>query len=499
MKSTRRWWLGWGLLSVAILALLGAALLVPGAAAVPVLTQVRGWLQPGPTTHGHHQIELACEACHGDKPFGGGEVLQRACVQCHGAALKQGDDKHPASKFEDPRNAFRLDKVDAVRCVTCHVEHRPELTHAMGVTLPTDYCAHCHAGKDEVPASHEGMAFDSCATAGCHNYHDNRALYEDFLLKHADAPAMLAKAVVRERGLLEWLATSAAYPQARFPIEALDAARADAPPGTAVEPHLKDWLASRHAAAGVNCSACHVVGANLPEGASAPAGAGRWQDRPATPAACQGCHGEEVTGLQAGLHGMRLAQGLPPMRTEAARLPMREDPKHAQLDCNSCHAPHAPDVQRAAAESCLGCHADEHTRAYEGSPHHRLWQRELRGELPPGSGVSCATCHMPRDQVATADGSRYGVQHNQSATLRPNEKMLRPVCQSCHGLGFGIDALADPALVANNFRGRPARHVASIDMALEKDRQARLAKEARRAAAAAPVPVSSPATERSVP
>ena len=45
----------------------------------------------GETTHGHHQIEMACTACHTD-PFGGTEVLQNACVDCHGEELKSVSD-----------------------------------------------------------------------------------------------------------------------------------------------------------------------------------------------------------------------------------------------------------------------------------------------------------------------------------------------------------------------------------------------------------------------
>jgi hypothetical protein len=60
------------------------------------------------------------------------------------------------------------------------------------------------------------------------------------------------------------------------------------------------------------------------------------------------------------------------------------------------------------------------------------------------------------------------VQHNQNANLRPNEKMIREVCMHCHGLGFSIDALADPKLVEANFRGSPARHIQSIEMAVRK-------------------------------
>ena len=46
--------------------------------------------------------------------------------------------------------------------------------------------------------------------------------------------------------------------------------------------------------------------------------------------------------------------------------------------------------------------------------------------------------------------------------------MIRPVCMNCHGLGFSIDALADKKLLINNFNGRPAVHIESIDMA-ERD------------------------------
>ena len=111
----------------------------------------------------------------------------------------------------------------------------------------------------------------------------------------------------------------------------------------------------------------------------------------------------------------------------------------------------------------MSCHADPHTQAYVGSPHHALWQAELAGDAEPGSGVSCATCHMfkveRRGTIFTS--------HHQNDGLRPNEKMIRPVCLHCHGLGFAIDALADEDLAAGNFRGQPAVHVESIDWAVQ--------------------------------
>jgi hypothetical protein len=84
---------------------------------------------------------------------------------------------------------------------------------------------------------------------------------------------------------------------------------------------------------------------------------------------------------------------------------------------------------------------------------------------PRNSGVSCATCHLPRE-IQRQDGKDIvRVQHNQNINLRPRDKMVRSVCLNCHGLGFSLDALADTALVARNFAGSPARHVPSLDMA----------------------------------
>ena len=86
--------------------------------------------------------------------------------------------------------------------------------------------------------------------------------------------------------------------------------------------------------------------------------------------------------------------------------------------------------------------------------------------MPEGSGVSCATCHMPRVALDVNDWLRRTVvQHNQNATLTPNEKMIRPACMNCHGLGFSINSLADEHLIQNNFSTKPAIHIESIDMA----------------------------------
>ncbi|MGB1800796.1 MAG: hypothetical protein ACPHLK_08215, partial [Gammaproteobacteria bacterium] len=112
-------------------------------------------------------------------------------------------------------------------------------------------------------------------------------------------------------------------------------------------------------------------------------------------------------------------------------------------------------------------HNDEHSLAYEDSAHHQLWKKELAGEAKENSGVTCATCHMPRFEKEFYDGEFYMgiVEHNQSKTLQPNEKMIRPVCMNCHGLEFSINALADEELIRKNFNGQPSVKIEGMKMA----------------------------------
>ena len=427
-------WLVWGLLSLAAVAVLGWLMIFDSPMQKVFLL--------GATSGGHHQIELACQQCH-RQPFGGIEALQAACVDCHGGELEAAKDSHPKSKFTDPRNADRLAKLDVRYCVICHREHRPAITRAMGVTQPEDYCYHCHGDIGEERRSHAGLAFNTCADSGCHNFHDNRALYEDFLASHQNEPALRqsARLLVRD-------ADQAAALAERPSLGITDA---DAPPPEAANREvIGEWAASRHAAAGINCTDCHAAD-------------GPWQARPAW-RICQGCHQRQAEGFLAGKHGMRLAAGLTAMRPALARLPMRHDAHERELTCESCHGAHDYDIRRASVDACLGCHDDRHSRAYPGSVHHRIWQKELAGAVPPGSGVSCASCHLPRQAFPDRGGRIWVVsQHNQNDNLRPNEKMIRSVCLTCHGLGFSLDALADPALIADNFSSPPVSNVQSLD------------------------------------
>lgn len=392
-------------------------------------------LLPGTTTHGHYQIELSCESCHSEA-FAGTEAMQDACVDCHGAELNAAEDSHPKSKFTDPRNADRVAKLDARYCVTCHTEHRPDATATMGLSLPGDYCYQCHLDIADERPTHAGLGFETCASAGCHNFHDNRALYEDYLVAHS--------------------AETATHPFATVPARTR---RTAVPEDSTGRP--AGWVGSAHDVAGTTCTDCHH--------AEEQTAAGWAPDVP--PSKCGDCHEQEVVQFGSGRHGMRWAADLGPMLPRDARLPMREDASARELDCNSCHSTHRYDTETAAVGACLGCHDDEHSRGYSNSPHARLWWDEVGGVAPRGSGVSCATCHLPR--VVVGDDVR--VQHNQNDNLRPNEKMIRSVCVNCHGVGFSIDALADRELVLRNFDADPGIHVESITMATgrlsEKERK----------------------------
>ena len=481
----------------AIVWLVGTTLLV--AAYVAATLVVGGDRRPlliGSTTDAHHQIEMACETCHAAAPFSESAAAERSlnetCRNCHGDELNAADDSHPRSMFRNPRMAAYWEKLDARLCTSCHAEHRPEITRAGAVTVAMDFCVACHSEGDQDVRldrpSHAGLGFDTCATAGCHNYHDNRVLYEEFLVDHAGEPSQKPEPVHVTTARLRALQRPGETALGRD--DAVAPATAFADPGT-----LTQWVGSGHAAAGVNCAACHAE--DPADGSESGDVSAHWVEAPST-TACRSCHEPQARSFARGRHGMRQHPGIAPPRDPAAgleriglsgvvpmivaewladpvpptrmsvgeaRLPMRADADaHRTLDCGACHRPHDVDTARAAVEACASCHDDRHTRAYFDSPHHRLWQAELAGEAPLGAGVSCATCHMPM----TANRDTIATNHNQNDTLRPNEKMIRPVCLDCHGLEFSLDALADAGLVERNFTGTPTVHVESVEWAMRR-------------------------------
>ncbi len=407
---------------------------------------------PGHSTDGHYQIEMACTACHDNEAkdgiFTSEGVTNKACNACHGEDLEKFSDSHPTRKFKNPENAVFLQHVDAMRCTACHTEHRLDRTRPMGVTIPENFCAHCHEVTLENRESHRDLPFNTCATAGCHNYHDNVALAPSFMTKRYGQPDHITGATVVETdALVRWLEEGN---ERRQP---LTLASADAPSEHCQDPKiLNDWHSDAHSAAGVNCMDCHSTSEDPSS----------WVAKP-DHTSCQTCHEAEVTTFLKGKHGMRLAHsGIGAMIVGEARLPMKSSAAHESLSCSSCHSPHNYDRFYASHQACIQCHDDEHTRNYEKSSHYQLWQAELAGG-PVGSGVSCATCHMPREE----HGNGVLVNHNQNANLTPNEKMLQSVCMTCHGMEFGLSALADRELIEKNFHGTPSQKHPGMDWAVK--------------------------------
>ena len=458
-KNTK-YWILWLASSLGLVAILATTLLQGEDKTV---------FMPGPLSSGHHQIGIACDSCH-KKPFTEKEDFQAACEECHGESRQKPFDSHPANKFADPRNANLLETINAQQCVTCHAEHRPEITHKEGFSQPKDFCVHCHADIGEERQSHKDMDFMTCNDAGCHNFHDNRALYTEFLIKHIEDSDNLEKQILMEKDFATRLEEIATYPHAAFPVKKLTPndvstlalEKIQKPEHSGI---MNDWLSTKHAESGVSCNACHVT---TPKDETAEA---VWVDKP-DQTVCATCHEIETKHFQQGKHGMRLKVGLDPMTPAQARLPMNAENLHKPLDCMSCHGAHRFDVKKAAVESCLTCHVDDHSLAYESSPHAALWEKELAGELPAGSGVTCASCHMPRVEMDVSEWmERVVVMHNQNATLLPNEKMLRPTCLKCHGLEYSINALSDKELVRKNFNGVSTFHTQSLKLADEEQKR----------------------------
>jgi len=448
ITKNKNFWILWLLLMIAVITYFSGNLLDGKDKTI---------FMPGPLTSGHYQIDIKCKACHGES-FSSREDMQKKCISCHGEQRKKPFDSHPEAKFTDPRNADRLENINALKCVSCHVEHQPGMTINNGLTQAVDFCIHCHGDIEKERPSHKGMEFDSCASSGCHNYHNNRALYTDFLIKHIDEVPTFEKRSLPEKEFAGVLDEVATYPHRKYPVKSLQLVQKDAPADLLYDTQIdNDWLTTAHANAGVNCSACHIKRSDSKQAI--------WNSKP-DHTYCTSCHNQEVAHFLKGKHGMRLAQDLDPMTPGFARLEMKSDSFEKELNCNTCHQPHKYKLDTAAVDICLQCHNDKHSLAYKKSAHYTLWLEEQSGKAKPDTGVSCASCHMPRINYDVSDWlRRVTVQHNQNANLKPNEKMIRTVCANCHGLEFTLDALADKNLILNNFNGQPGIHVETMDLA----------------------------------
>jgi len=438
--KTNKWWIIWVAFTLALAAYYANSL----------TGDDKDVFLPGNASDGHYQIEKKCDTCHGDG-FDDKETLQKSCVRCHSKELKAINDSHPKKKFTNPRNADRVALLDARYCTTCHIEHKTDKTLSMGVTLPEDYCFICHKDVAKNRPSHKGMSFETCDDAGCHNYHDNKALYEEYLVKHNDQKNHLDNIALPKKDLKKVFQEK----NEKFKIT-LTEKDIDSPEEIEISQKIVyQWQTTAHAKSGVNCKDCHNKKSE-------------WVFKPSVKL-CSKCHDKESEGFLASKHGMRLAEGLPAMKVKQARIPMRSDAGHKSIDCQSCHSDHSFNTKNAAIKACLNCHDDKHSKSYKKSQHYRSYLLSQNSSNSKDQGVTCATCHMPRISIYENYVERTLVDHNQNNTLRPNEKMVRAVCMNCHGLKFSLESLADNTLIENNFNGTPKRENKGFEMAMIRE------------------------------
>lgn len=212
------------------------------------------------------------------------------------------------------------------------------------------------------------------------------------------------------------------------------------------------WQTSAHALNEVNCSSCH--------------GSSETQEFVAQPdiASCQTCHESAVDTFLLGKHGIRTLEGETPLTPAMARLPMQPDAMARQMTCNTCHDVHSVNTVQAAVDSCLSCHSDSHSLNYENSRHAELFAADRDLPRPSASAVSCATCHLPRHQMGTGDAARTLVNHNNTYTLLPRDRMVKDVCMNCHGMEYSYNSIFDDDLVEANFDAPPTLVLETLDL-----------------------------------
>ena len=218
----------------------------------------------------------------------------------------------------------------------------------------------------------------------------------------------------------------------------------------------QQWQTSAHALADVNCSSCHQNEETK-----------QFIAKP-TQESCKSCHENSVDTFLLGKHGIRTLEGLSPLTPAMAHLPMQDSSLDKQMNCNTCHNVHTVDTYQASVNSCLTCHADNHSLNYKNSPHAKIFREIGTLPRPNEDSVTCATCHLPRE----VSGDSVLVNHNNTYTLMPRDRMVQEVCMNCHGLEHAYNSIFDDELVEANFARPPDRQLPTFKLVrdLEKKR-----------------------------
>jgi hypothetical protein len=216
------------------------------------------------------------------------------------------------------------------------------------------------------------------------------------------------------------------------------------------------WQSSPHAITEVNCSSCHRD-AKTQQFVAQP-----------TQESCQSCHEFAVETFGFGKHGIRLHEGLSPLTPAMAKSPMKAAARSQEMNCNACHNVHSVNTVQASVESCLTCHNDTHSLNYENSQHAQLFANQKELVRPNAESVTCATCHLPRQH----QGETVLVNHNNTYTLLPRDRMVQEVCLNCHGVEYSYNSIFDNNLVEANFDKPPNLKLKTFELVrdLEKRR-----------------------------
>ncbi len=226
---------------------------------------------------------------------------------------------------------------------------------------------------------------------------------------------------------------------------------------TELEAINQQWETSAHALNNVNCASCHQN-----EETKA------FVAQP-TYESCQSCHENPAQTFLLGKHGIRLLEGDSPLQPKRARLPMKHDALAQQMNCNTCHDAHTVNTLQASVDSCLSCHNDNHSLNYENSKHGKAVFAAIAANpsLPrPGDEmVTCATCHLPRSAQKKGDGTLLvKVNHNNTYTLKPRDRMVGEVCMNCHGVEYSYNSIFDDELVEADFDRPPTLEHPSFEL-----------------------------------
>jgi hypothetical protein len=187
----------------------GGAVTATVAALVVAVPATETWHAPGAMSPGHEP--LGCVDCHVEAPgsvrqqvqqkvrfwlgaahasavFGTLPVDTQRCAECH----ERRADRHPVSRFLEPRFVEARAKAGAHRCAGCHVEH-----DGTRVSAQPGLCQHCHQSlrleRDPLADSHASLVaraqWTSCLR--CHDFHGNHRGTTPLTLNDAPSEAAI--------------------------------------------------------------------------------------------------------------------------------------------------------------------------------------------------------------------------------------------------------------------------------------------------------------------